>query len=148
MKKSTRRTKKKSMTIVIGSSRLGANIASEASQRGIYTSIIDLSPEAFKKLDVGYSGYTVLGDATDQSVLQKAHIEDAKEVVITTGDDNTNIFLACMISEFYSVPYIIVRIRDEKKSEIITDERISIISTSTLSLQAYKAIRSQEEDEE
>lgn len=148
MKKSSRRTKKKSMTIVIGSSRLGANIASEASQRGIYTSIIDLSPEAFKKLDVGYSGYTVLGDATDQSVLQKAHIEDAKEVVITTGDDNTNIFLACMISEFYSVPYIIVRIRDEKKSEIITDERISIISTSTLSLQAYKAIRSQEEDEE
>ncbi len=148
MKKSTRRIKKKSMTIVIGSSRLGANIASEASQHGIYTSIIDLSPEAFKKLDVGYSGYTVIGDATDQSVLEKAHIEEAKEVVITTGDDNTNIFLACMISEFYSVPYIIVRIRDEKKSEIITDERINIISTSTLSLQAYKAIRSQEEDEE
>ncbi len=147
MKKATLKPRKKSMTVVIGSSRLGASIASDASQNGIYTSIIDLTAESFKKLDIGYSGYTVVGDATDQSVLKKAKIDDAKEVVIATGDDNTNIFLACMIAEYYDVPYIIVRIRDEKKAEIITDENINIISASTLSLQAYKAIRSQEEDE-
>ena len=146
MKKATRKPRKKTMTVVIGASRLGAYIASEASQNGIYTSIIDLSPESFKKLDSGYSGYTVVGDATDQGILDKAHIQDAKEVVITTGDDNTNIFLACMIAAYYDVPYIIVRVRDEKKAAIITDEKINIISTSTLSLQAYKAIHSQEEN--
>ena len=94
----------------------------------------------------GVKRYTVVGDATDQGILDKAHIHDAKEVVVATGDDNTNIFLACMIAAYYDVPYIIVRVRDEKKAEIITDEKISIISTSSLSLQAYKAIHSQEED--
>lgn len=147
MKRTTKKPRKKSMTIVIGSSRLGAAIASDASKSGIYTSIIALSVESLKKLDSGYSGYTIIGDATDQTVLEKAHIQEAKEVVIATGDDNINVFLACMIVEFYSVPYVIVRLRDETKAALLTDERISVISTSTLSLQAYKAINSQEEDE-
>ena len=35
MKKATRKPRKKTMTVVIGASRLGAYIASEASQNGI-----------------------------------------------------------------------------------------------------------------
>lgn len=142
----TKKNKNKSMTVVIGSSRLGASIASMASQDGTYTSIIDNDPNSFKKLDSGYSGYTILGDASEQSVLEKAHISEAKEVVIATGDDNTNIFLACMICEFYDVPNVIVRLRDENKASLLADDRIKIISTSMLSVQAYKSIRAQEED--
>ncbi len=52
MKKATLKPRKKSMTVVIGSSRLGASIASDASQNGIYTSIIDLTAESFRKLDI------------------------------------------------------------------------------------------------
>lgn len=143
----TRKTKKKkSMTIVIGSSRLGANIASLMSKDGVYTAIIDSNADSFKKLDGSYSGYTVVGDATDKEVLEKAHIVEAKEAVITTGNDNLNVFLACMIAEFYPVPNIIVRLRDETKADLLDNERISIISTSLLSVQAYKSIRAQEED--
>ena len=48
--------KSKSTTVVIGSSRLGASIASMSSMDGIYTTIIDKDPSSFKKLDSGYSG--------------------------------------------------------------------------------------------
>lgn len=133
------------MTIVIGASKLGASIASMLSMDGIYTSIIDINGDAFRKLDSGYSGYTVQGDAQDTNVLKKAHIEEAKEVVIATRDDNTNIFLACMISEIFKTPYIIVRLRDERKAAIFTNPSIKVISTAMLSLQAYKSIKSLEE---
>ncbi len=137
--------RQKSMTIVIGASKLGASIASMLSMDGIYTSIIDINGDAFRKLDSGYSGYTVQGDAQDANVLKKAHIEEAKEVVIATRDDDTNIFLACMISEIFKTPYIIVRLRDERKAAIFTNPSIKVISTAMLSLQAYKSIKSLEE---
>ena len=138
---------KKSMTVVIGASRLGAAIASMSSMDGIYTSIIDVDEKAFKKLDSGYSGYIVTGDAEDGNVLKKAHIDEARECVITTSDDNTNIFLTCLITELYKVPYIINRLRDERKAALITNHRIKVISTAMLSLRAYKSIKSMEEDE-
>ncbi len=136
------------MTVVIGASRLGAAIASMSSMDGIYTSIIDIDDHSFKKLDSGYSGYIVTGDAMDANVLKKAHIDEAKECVITTSDDNTNIFLASMISTIYKVPYVIIRLRDERKAALLTNTRIKVISTAMLSLQAYKSIKTIEEDEE
>lgn len=143
--KKEKKKKIKDMIVVIGSSRLGASIASIASQNGSYTSIIDIDSNAFKKLDSGYSGYTILGDASDKNILEKAHIEEAKEVVIVTHDDNLNIFIACMIAKLYPVNNIIVRLRDETKAPLLDDEKIKIISTSMLSIQAYKSIRSQED---
>ena len=135
----------KSTTVVIGASRLGASIASMASMDGIYTSIIDIDPQAFRKLDSGYTGYTVVGDASDINVLKKAHVEEAKECVVATSDDDTNIFLACMITELFKTPYVIVRLRDERKAAILSDPRIKVISTAMLSLQAYKSIKSLED---
>lgn len=140
-----KQTKQKSMIVIIGSSRLGASIASMASIDGVYTSIIDNDPNAFRKLDSGYSGYTIVGNAEDANVLKKAHIDEAKECVICTSDDDTNIFLACMISELYKVPYVIVRLRDERKASILSNPRIKVISTAMLSLQAYKSIKSLED---
>lgn len=132
---------KQKMLVVIGASRLGAQIASDASQRGISTCIIDIDQASFKKLDASYSGFTINGDAMDSITLEKAKIKDATEVVIATRDDDTNIFLACSISELYPVPHVIVRLRDEQKRELLTNEKIEIISTSSLSLQAYQDIK-------
>ncbi|MCR4698775.1 MAG: NAD-binding protein [Bacilli bacterium] len=142
MKKSN---KGKTMTVVIGASRLGAAIASMSSMDGIYTSIIDINEESFRKLDSGYSGYTVCGNAEDTNVLKKAHIDEARECVIATSNDNTNILLACLITGLYKVPYVIVRLRDERKAALLSDPRIKVISTAMLSLQAYKSIKSIEE---
>lgn len=135
----------RSMTVVIGASRFGAAIASMSSMDGIYTSIIDSDESSFKKLDSGYSGYIIVGDAQDSSVLKKAHIDEARECVIATDDDNVNIFLASLISTIYKVPHVIVRLRDERKAALLIDPTIKVISTAMLSLQAYKAIKTMEE---
>ena len=121
--------KDRNRILVIGSSRLGASIASMSSVDGIYTSIIDRDQNAFKKLDPDYSGYTFVGDATDNRILEKAHIDSAKEVVVATGEDNVNVLIASRIATLYDVPYIIVRLRDERKASLLNDDRISLIST-------------------
>lgn len=139
--------KDRNRILVIGSSRLGASIASMSSVDGIYTSIVDRDQNAFKKLDPDYSGYTFVGDATDNSILEKAHIDSAKEVVVATGEDNVNVLIASRIATLYDVPYIIVRLRDERKASLLNDDRISIISTGRLSIQAYKTIRGREDED-
>lgn len=136
----------KQMMIVLGASRFGATIASLACEEGTYTAIVDKDENAFKKLDSSYSGFIILGDATDQNVLEKANIHQAKEVVIATSNDNTNIYLALMIESYYHPDSIIVRLRDEKKSELLNKDSIHIISTSSLSIQAYKSINQAKED--
>jgi trk system potassium uptake protein TrkA len=130
--------KGKKLTVVIGSSRLGAAIASQNSKQGIYTSIIDINEEAFRKLDEGYSGFKIVGDAIEIRTLEKAHIKDASEVDVCTGDDNTNIFIASLILKYYDVPYIIVRLHDDIKRSLLENPRITIISPSSLSLGLYE----------
>lgn len=142
-----KQAKDRNRILVIGSSRLGASIASMSSVDGIYTSIIDSDSNAFKKLDPDYSGYTIVGDATDNRTLEKAHIDSAKEVVVATGEDNVNVLIASRIATLYDVPYIIVRLRDERKAALLNDDRVSIISTGRLSIQAYKTIRGREDED-
>lgn len=132
---------KRKMIVVLGCSRLGATIASKASQEGSSVSIVDEDKLAFKKLDSSYSGYMIQGDATDKIILERAYIKEADEVVICTNDDNTNIFLACLIvNDYPDIKNIIIRLRDEDKKPLIDNERIKIITPNTLSMIIYDDI--------
>jgi trk system potassium uptake protein len=56
---------KRNKFIVIGSGRLGANIATKMSELGEDVIIIDATDDSFRKLQDSFSGYQVVGDATD-----------------------------------------------------------------------------------
>jgi len=129
------------MTLVIGSSRLGAAIANVNSDEGVYTSIIDKNEAAFKKVDSSYSGFFIVGNAEEYSSLLKAHIEEATEVDVVTGDDDTNIFVALLVVKRFPEMKVIVRLHDEKKRILLDHPHISIISPSSLSLETYMTIR-------
>ena len=123
--------------VIIGCSRFGATIASQNSRKGKYTAIIDVNPKAFRKLDADYSGYTIEGNAMDKEILAQSNIENATEIDIMTNDDNTNIFLASLVLFYYKAPLVIVRLQDEKKSTLLDNPRIRLISPALLSINAY-----------
>jgi|WetSurMetagenome_2_1015567.scaffolds.fasta_scaffold257414_2 trk system potassium uptake protein len=129
---------KKRMVVVLGSSRLGAAIASLNSNNGVYTAIIDKDALAFRKLDTGYSGFTIQGDAEDTKVLMKAHIEEATEVDVTTGDDDANIFLAFLVEKLYHPESVIVRLQDDKKAVLFENTPIRILKPMRLTMAAYE----------
>lgn len=129
---------KRSLVVIIGCSRMGAGIAFENSAQGSYTTIIDSNPDAFRKINPEYSGFFLVGDATDQAVLDKAHIQEASQCVVATQDDSTNIYVASLVCCISEVPLIVVRLHDERKSVLLSDKRIRIIAPALLSHDAYE----------
>lgn len=140
-----KKSDEKKLTIVIGASRLGANIASYNSQNGVYTVIIDKNPIAFRKLDSSFSGYKIEGDAENLDILNSANIKEATEVDILTNSDNTNIYIANVVLKYYKVPLVLVRLMDTTKSVFLDDPRIRIISPAILSFRSYKEIATEKD---
>ena len=75
-------------TIIIGAGRVGRGIAEAFDERGLDYRIIDKNPDRIKEDD-----RYILGSAEDFNVLKKAGIEEAPSVLITTHDDDMNIYL-------------------------------------------------------
>lgn len=138
---------KRNKFVVVGSGRLGSNIATKMSEKGEDVIIIDATDDSFRKLQESFSGYQVVGDATDLSVLDNAFIKQAKTVVIATDQDNVNIFLAHVCYYVYNVPKIFVRISDTDKGKLLSGTNIKAIYPFNLSLDAFHDLNESEEEE-
>ncbi|MFA7701040.1 MAG: NAD-binding protein, partial [Bacilli bacterium] len=120
--------------LIIGCGRLGANIAALASEKGQNVIVVDRNHNSFDRLPESFSGYRVTGDATDLSLLEEAYIKTAKEVVITTGDDNVNLFLAHVACLIYEVPSIYVRLDDPERGALLNGLKVKAIYPFELSI--------------
>ncbi|MDZ7682679.1 MAG: NAD-binding protein [Fodinibius sp.] len=74
--------------IIVGAGRVGRGIAEAFDERGLDYRIIDKNPERIKNDD-----RFILGSAEDFSVLEKVGISDAPCIMVTTHDDDMNIYL-------------------------------------------------------
>lgn len=137
---------KRNKFIVIGSGRLGANIATKMSEEGEDVIIIDAKDDSFRKLQESFSGYEVVGDATDLQLLENAYIKHAKTVVITTDSDNVNIYLSHICYYVYNVPKIFVRLSDTDKGRLLEGTYIKAIYPFLLSLNEFMTLNEEEED--
>ncbi|MCF7932067.1 MAG: NAD-binding protein [Acholeplasmataceae bacterium] len=137
---------KRNKVIVVGCGRLGASIATKLSEMGEDVHILDVNEDAFRKLRETFSGFEMVGDATDLSVLENAQIKQAKSVVVTTNNDNTNIFIAHVAYYVFNVPRIVVRLADTDKGELLVGTRITPIYPFTLSLNQYLSMNGGGED--
>ena len=95
----------------------------------------------FELLSDLFSGYTFLGDVTDLSLLEEAYITSAKEIIIATGDDNVNLFLAYVARKLYNVPKIYVRLDDPSLEILISDLDVKAIYPFELSLDKFSRMR-------
>lgn len=129
---------KRNKSLVIGSGRLGASIATTLSDLGDDVLIIDKDGSSFRKLSDAYSGYDVVGDATDLFILEnEAYINEAKEVIITTDSDNVNLFIAHLCFYIFDVPHIYVRFSDNDKGILIENTTIKTIYPFILSVEDF-----------
>ena len=93
----------KNKILVVGCGRFGASIASQYSLKGKNVMVIDNQESSFDKWSENFQGYTFIGDCTDISVLKKAGIETASQIIITTGSDNANILIAHIARKIFDV---------------------------------------------
>jgi len=95
--------------VIIGAGRVGRAAARSLQERGIDYRIIDKNPERIRNKDK-----YILGDAADSKVLEKAGLHEAHTTLITTHDDDINIYLTIYCRQLSSKMEIVSRATFEK----------------------------------
>jgi trk system potassium uptake protein TrkA len=117
--------------IVVGSGRLGAELALFLSKKNQKVTIIDVNPRAFEMLGPDFKGRTVQGEAVDLDVLKRAGIEEAHGFAAVTSTDSVNIVTARAARDLFHVEHVIARIYHPHKAMIYEKLGIQTIATST-----------------
>ena len=85
--------------IIVGCGRVGAGIAERLARAGHEVTVIDISTEAFSRLESDFPGSAIRGDGTDEDVLRRAGAEGADLFFALTEGDNRNILAAQLAAE-------------------------------------------------
>lgn len=139
----------KNVCYIFGCGSLGAAIADELSGNGENVVIIDKDKDSFDKLPDSFAGKTLEADITDVNTLNENDIKDSKLIVITTDNENVNIFLAHMIASLYNPELVIVRLNTLDKKELFYGlKNVKPIFPFELSVQKFNDIVEELEDDE
>ncbi len=123
--------------LVVGCGRLGGLLANNLSAKGHPVVVLDRKDDAFDQLSVEFSGYRVVGDATELNVLRQARIEQANYLFATTTLDNINIMVAQIGKMVFDVPHVVARVYDPVRERIYSELGIDTISPTQLSAKAF-----------
>ncbi len=119
--------------IVVGCGRLGANLANTLSDDGKSVFIIDQNKDSFRKLSSSFGGITIIGNATEISVLHEAEVEKAAAVISVTNNDNTNIMVAQLVKELFHIEQVVARLYDPERECVYHEFGIKTICPAVLS---------------
>ena len=130
----------KNKILVVGCGRFGSSIASQYSLKGKNVMIVDNEESSFDKLSENFQGYKFIGDCTDISVLRKANIETANQIIIATGSDNANILIAHIARKIFDVPEIYVRLDEPESETLLKGLKIKAIFPFELSYDEFERL--------
>jgi Trk K+ transport system NAD-binding subunit len=76
------------LTLILGAGRVGRAAAEVLDARGMEYRIVEKNPRV-----AGDGGRVVVGSASDSEILEKAGIREASTVIVTTHNDDLNVYL-------------------------------------------------------
>jgi len=117
--------------VIMGCGRVGSLLAHSLDGAGHSVAVVDQDASAFRRLDRGFSGKTVIGVGFDRDVLLEAQIETADAMVAVSSGDNSNILAARVARETFGVRTVVARIYDPRRAEVY--ERLGIPTVATVS---------------
>lgn len=120
-------------TVIVGCSRLGANLANTLYDEGGNVLVIDKDKDSFRKLSQSFGGLTIVGDGTDFDTLNEAQIDHAGVVIVVTNNDNANVMIAQIVREVFHVERVIARLSDPEREDICREFGIDTICPAVLS---------------
>jgi len=123
----------------MGCGRVGATLAQSLESRGHSVAVIDQNPDAFRRLDVAFSGNKVTGLGFDRDTLRTAGIDDSYAFAAVSDGDNSNILAARVVRETFGVENVVARIYDPHRAEIY--QRLGIPTVATVRWTADQVLR-------
>ena len=104
--------------IIMGCGRVGAELAAQLDQEGHQVTVLDINPDAFRRLPPDFKGRRVVGNGIDQDVLRRIGVAEADVFIAVTQGDNRNVMAAQIARHIFNVPRVVSRIYDPIREEI------------------------------
>jgi trk system potassium uptake protein TrkA len=122
--------------VIVGCGRVGAGLAERLAREGHDVTIVDISTEAFNRLEPDFPGQAVRADGTDEDVLRRVGTESADWFFSLTEGDNRNAFAAQLAAETFGVKNVVAKINDPVRAEAYTMLGLATICRTRLLVDA------------
>ncbi len=116
--------------VIMGCGRVGSTLARSLEDRNHTVSVIDSSPDSFRRLGPDFNGDKITGYGFDQEVLEKAGIRRADAFAAVSSGDNSNIIAARVARETFGLEQVVARIYDPGRAEVY--QRLGITTVATV----------------
>lgn len=124
--------------VILGCGRVGSTLAVMMDKNGHDVTIIDRNSDAFRRLEDGFKGKTLVGEGVDEDVLRKAGIEAADAFCATTEGDNRNIMASQVVKTMFQVPKVITRIYDPMREEAYRELGLQTVCPTVMGANAIR----------
>lgn len=126
--------------MVIGSGRVGAELALRLYKSGHQVVVVDQNEAAFNRIDPEFRGRTVHGEAMHEDVLDRAGIKETHGVAVVTNSDTLNAIIAHVARSVYGVPVVVCRNYDPRLRPMLENFGIQIISSTSWGAQRTEEV--------
>lgn len=123
--------------VIVGCGRLGSQLAGKLSADGHSVIIVDRHEESFKLLPPEFSGFCIVGNATEQHVMQQAQLDKADCLMAMTEKDTLNLMVALVARVIFSVPRVMARIYDPHYEDLFSAYQIETVSPTKLTAREF-----------
>jgi trk system potassium uptake protein TrkA len=117
---------------------VGAALATALDADGHEVTVLDIRPDAFKRLPPQFKGRKHAGNGIDQDVLARIGLDQADAFVAVTQGDNRNVMATQMAKHLFGVRRTLCRIYDPIREEIYGDLGLETISPTLVGAKMLK----------
>jgi trk system potassium uptake protein TrkA len=130
--------------VIMGCGRVGSTLATMLDADGHEVTVLDVRPDAFKRLPPEFKGRRHVGNGIDQDVLARIGLANADAFVATTQGDNRNVMATQMAKHLFGVRRTLCRIYDPIREEIYRELGLETISPTLVGARMFKEILDRE----
>src|SRR5699024_8639515 len=113
--------------VIVGGGTVGRGLAERFATHDENPILVESDPDIARR--ARDDGHTVrVGDGTDREVLRDAGIDNAKLVVVVTGDDDTNLLAAQLARSTFDIDHVIARVNEPENTDAFDDLDVQAIS--------------------
>jgi trk system potassium uptake protein len=133
--------------LVIGCGRVGSAVALELDRLGWDVTAVDENEDALHRLGENWSGGFVVGHGMDMDVLNRAGIEEADAVVVSTDGDNTNLVIGQIAQKRFGIEATVVRVLDPARAALYRELGLNTVCPTSTAIETLtQAVNSTAKD--
>ena len=128
--------------VIMGCGRVGSSLAARLSEEGHDVTVLDVRPDAFRRLPPNFKGKKHIGNGIDQDVLARIGLNEADAFIAVTQGDNRNVMATQVAKHIFGVPRTLCRIYDPIREEMYRGLGLETISPTVMGANVLHALLS------